>query len=86
MADLEHLHTAISDLAKLYVFRSRDDSPYFGVTVARAYTLRALCLLGETTMTDLAREVTVPVGTMTGVVDELVLDVDSAPLARGSHA
>lgn len=70
--DLERLHSAISDLVKLYQFRNRDEKLYSGVTVAQAYCLRALWLRGPLSMGELAREVTVPVSTMTGVVDQLV--------------
>lgn len=69
---LEELHTALSDLVKLYQFRSRDEKLYYGVTVAQAYCMRALWLHGPLTMGRLARELTLRVSTMTGVVDQLV--------------
>lgn len=70
-SDIEDLHTALSELVKLYQFRSRDEKLWYGVTVAQAYCLRALWQGGSMTMTDLARAVTVSVSTMTGVVDQL---------------
>ena len=71
-ADLEDLHSALSDLVKLYQFRSRDERLYYGVTVGQAYCMRALWLGDELAMTDLARSVTVSLSTMTGIVDQLV--------------
>jgi DNA-binding MarR family transcriptional regulator len=70
-AELEMLHTALSELVKLYQFRNRDEKLYYGVTVAQAYCLRSLWLSGPLSMRDLARAVTVSLSTLTGVVDQL---------------
>jgi len=69
--ELEELHTALSDLVKLYQFRNRDEKLYYGVTVAQAYCLRALWQSGPLSMRELASAITVSVSTLTGVVDQL---------------
>lgn len=66
------LHTALSNLVKIYQFRSRDENLHNGVTVSQAYCLRALWKYGEMKMGELAQDLSLSISTMTGVVDQLV--------------
>lgn len=70
--DPDRLHAALSDLVKMYQFRSRDEHLSYGVTVSEAYCLRALWRNGRMSMGALADDLALKVSTMTGVVDQLV--------------
>ena len=69
--DLRQLDQRLNDLAKLYQFRSLDDSLYGGLTVSQSYTMRRLYFHGPCTMGNLAAHLDVRLSTMTGVVDQL---------------
>jgi MarR family transcriptional regulator, 2-MHQ and catechol-resistance regulon repressor len=68
IADLDD---ALSDLAKLYQFRSLEERLYGGLTVSQSYCLRDLYFKGPRTMSELAALLGVRLSTMTGVVDQL---------------
>jgi DNA-binding MarR family transcriptional regulator len=65
------LDAALTDLAKLYQFRSLDEPLYGGLTVSQSYTLRQLYFGGPAPMGALAAALGVQLSTMTGVVDQL---------------
>ncbi len=69
--DLLRLDSALTDLAKLYQFRSLDEPLYGGLTVSQSYTLRQLYFHGPATMGALAAALGVQLSTMTGVVDQV---------------
>lgn len=68
LLDLDH---ALNDLAKLYQFRSLDETLYGALTVSQSYTLRELYFRGPRSMGALAASLGVRLSTMTGVVDQL---------------
>ena len=63
---VQELDRALTDLAKLYQFRSLDARSYAGLTVSQNYTLRDLYFNGPRTMSELAAQLGVPLSTMTG--------------------
>lgn len=65
------LDEALTDLAKLYQFRSLEERLYGGLTVSQSYCLRDLYFKGPQTMSQLASLLGVRLSTMTGVVDQL---------------
>lgn len=70
--DPDQLHTALSNLVKMYQFRSRDENLFYGVTVSQSYCLRALWKNGKMNMGALAQDLSLSISTLTGVVDQLV--------------
>ncbi len=66
--DLDH---ALTDLAKLYQFRSLEERLYGGLTVSQSYAMRSLYFRGPQPMGALAAELGVRLSTMTGVVDQI---------------
>jgi DNA-binding MarR family transcriptional regulator len=68
---LRALDDALTELAKLYQFRSLEARSYAGLTVSQNYTLRDLFMRGPRSMSELAVQLGVPLSTMTGVVDQL---------------
>jgi DNA-binding MarR family transcriptional regulator len=69
--DVRALDDALTDLAKLYQFRSLEEPLYGGLTVSQSYTLRSLYFQGQQSMSALAAGLGVRLSTMTGVVDQL---------------
>lgn len=65
------LDEALTDLAKLYQFRSLEERLYGGLTVSQSYSLRELYFKGPRAMSELAVQLGVRLSTMTGVVDQL---------------
>lgn len=65
------LDEALTELAKLYQFRSLEERLYGGLTVSQSYTLRDLYFKGQRSMSQLAALLGVRLSTMTGVVDQL---------------
>ena len=65
------LDHALTDLAKLYQFRSLEERLYGGLTVSQSYSLRSLYFQGPRSMSALAAELGVRLSTMTGVIDQL---------------
>jgi DNA-binding MarR family transcriptional regulator len=65
------LDDALTELAKLYQFRSLEARSYAGLTVSQNYTLRDLYFKGPRSMSELAARLGVPLSTMTGVIDQL---------------
>jgi DNA-binding MarR family transcriptional regulator len=65
------LDHALTDLAKLYQFRSLEERIYGGLTVSQSYSIRSLYFDGPRSMSGLAAELGVRLSTMTGVVDQL---------------
>lgn len=65
------LDEALTDLAKLYQFRSLEERLYAGLTVSQSYGMRELYFKGPQSMGALAALLGVPLSTMTGVVDQL---------------
>lgn len=76
------LDDALTELAKLYQFRSLDARSYGGLTVSQNYTLRDLFFNGPRSMSELAAQLGVPLSTMTGVIDQLE---DKGLVERGDH-
>jgi MarR family 2-MHQ and catechol resistance regulon transcriptional repressor len=68
---VQALDEALTELAKLYQFRSLDARSYGGLTVSQSYTLRDLYFNGPRTMSQLAALLGVRLSTMTGVIDQL---------------
>src|SRR5438105_1035647 len=68
---IQELDAALTELAKLYQFRSLEAGSYGGVTVSQSYTLRDLFFKGPRSMTQLAALLGVRLSTMTGVIDQL---------------
>ena len=68
---LHALDEALTDLAKLYQFRSLEEKLYAGLTVSQSYCMRDLYFKGPQSMSALAALLGVPLSTMTGVVDQL---------------
>jgi DNA-binding MarR family transcriptional regulator len=68
---LRALDDALTQLAKLYQFRSLEARSYGGLTVSQNYTLRDLYFRGPRSMSELAAQLGVPLSTMTGVIDQL---------------
>jgi len=62
---------ALTNLAKLYQFRSLEERLYGGLTVSQSYCLRDLFVMGPRTMGQLADSLGVRLSTMTGIVDQL---------------
>lgn len=62
---------ALTELAKLYQFRSLEARSYAGLTVSQNYTMRDLFFNGPRRMSELAGQLGVPLSTMTGVIDQL---------------
>ena len=65
------LDEALTELAKLYQFRSLEARSYAGLSVSQNYTLRDLYFRGARSMSELAAQLGVPLSTMTGVIDQL---------------
>ncbi len=65
------LDNALTELAKLYQFRSLEARSYAGLTVSQNYALRDIYFNGPLSMSELAAHLGVPLSTMTGVVDQL---------------
>jgi MarR family 2-MHQ and catechol resistance regulon transcriptional repressor len=65
------LDEALTNLAKLYQFRSLEEQGYAGLTVSQSYSLRDLYFKGPRSMSELAAQLGVRLSTMTGVVDQL---------------
>lgn len=70
-ASLRALDHALNDLAKLYQFRSLDETLYGALTVSQSYSLRELYFNGPRSMGELAERLGVRLSTMTGIVDQL---------------
>src|SRR5262245_41936860 len=70
-APVHELDDALTELAKLYQFRSLEARSYGGMTVSQSYTLRDLYFKGPRSMSQLAELLGVRLSTMTGVVDQL---------------
>lgn len=68
---VEALDEALTELAKLYQFRSLEARSYGGLSVSQSYTLRDLYFNGPRSMSELAGLLGVRLSTMTGVVDQL---------------
>jgi DNA-binding MarR family transcriptional regulator len=68
---IDELDESLTNLAKLYQFRSLEERGYAGLTVSQSYTLRDLYFSGPRSMGDLASMLRVRLSTMTGVVDQL---------------
>lgn len=68
---LRALDDALTELAKLYQFRSLEARSYGGLTVSQNYTVRDLYFKGPRRMSELAAQLGVPLSTMTGIVDQL---------------
>jgi DNA-binding MarR family transcriptional regulator len=68
---IQALDEALTELAKLYQFRSLEARSYGGLTVSQNYTLRDLYFKGPRSMSELAGQLGVPLSTMTGVIDQL---------------
>lgn len=68
---IAELDEALTDLAKLYQFRSLEERLYGGLTVSQSYCLRDLYFKGPRSMSELAALLGVRLSTMTGVVDQL---------------
>jgi DNA-binding MarR family transcriptional regulator len=68
---LEGLDAALTELAKLYQFRSLDQPLYGQLTVSQNYCLRSLHGREPQSMGALASELRVRLSTMTGIVDQL---------------
>jgi MarR family 2-MHQ and catechol resistance regulon transcriptional repressor len=65
------LDEALTELAKLYQFRSLEERLYGGLTVSQSYCLRDLYFKGPQSMSGLATLLGVRLSTMTGVIDQL---------------
>jgi MarR family 2-MHQ and catechol resistance regulon transcriptional repressor len=65
------LDEALTDLAKLYQFRSLEERGYAGMTVSQSYSLRDLFFNGPRSMSQLAAMLRIRLSTMTGVIDQL---------------
>jgi MarR family transcriptional regulator, 2-MHQ and catechol-resistance regulon repressor len=76
------LDEALTELAKLYQFRSLEARAYAGLTVSQNYTLRDLFFKGPRSMSELAAQLRVPLSTMTGVIDQLE---SKGLVERGDH-
>ena len=68
---ITELDDALTDLAKLYQFRSLEERLYGGLTVSQSYCLRDLYFKGPQSMSELATLLGVRLSTMTGVIDQL---------------
>jgi DNA-binding MarR family transcriptional regulator len=74
--ELEHdaveLHSALSDLIRLYQFRDRSRICCEDVSVTQCYALNAIIRLGSPTLRELAEEMYLDKSTTSRVVDSLV--------------
>jgi len=68
---IQALDDALTNLAKLYQFRSLEEQGYEGLTVSQSYTMRDLYYKGPRSMSELAAQLGVRLSTMTGVIDQL---------------
>jgi DNA-binding MarR family transcriptional regulator len=68
---IQELDEALTNLAKLYQFRSLEERGYEGLTVSQSYSMRDLYLKGPRSMSELATQLGVRLSTMTGVIDQL---------------
>ena len=68
---IQELDDALTNLAKLYQFRSLEERGYEGLTVSQSYTMRDLYYKGPRSMSELAAPLGVRLSTMTGVIDQL---------------
>lgn len=63
---------ALSELARRYQFRNRDEVCCYGLTVSQCYALQALGAEGQLTVTDVAERLGLDLSSATRVVDQLV--------------
>ena len=68
---IQGLDEALTNLAKLYQFRSLEERGYEGLTVSQSYSMRDLYFNGPRSMSELAAQLGVRLSTMTGVIDQL---------------
>lgn len=73
---------ALSELARRYQFRSRDEVCCYGLTVSQCYALQALYWEGSLTGSDVAERLGLDLSTTTRVIDQLV----KKKLASRSHS
>jgi MarR family transcriptional regulator, 2-MHQ and catechol-resistance regulon repressor len=71
LKSIQALDDALTDLAKLYQFRSIEEQLYAGLTVSQSYYMRDLYFKGPQSMSALATMLGVRLSTMTGVIDQL---------------
>jgi len=66
------IYHALSDLARRYQFRSRDEICCYGLTVSQCYALKYLAYRESAHMTELSTQLSLDVSTTTRLVDHLV--------------
>jgi len=66
------VYRALSDLARRYQFRNRDEVCCYGLTVSQCYALQFLAERNKATSTDLAARLGLDLSTTTRLVDQLV--------------
>ncbi|MBI3609648.1 MAG: MarR family transcriptional regulator [Nitrospirae bacterium] len=66
------LYRALSDLARRYQFRNRDEVCCYGLTVSQCYALQALSEKGVLASSELASGLGLDLSTTTRLVDQLV--------------
>ncbi len=66
------VYRALSDLARRYQFRNRDEVCCYGLTVSQCYALQYLAERNKATSTDLAARLGLDLSTTTRLVDQLV--------------
>jgi len=66
------IYRALSDLARRYQFRNRDEVCCYGLTVSQCYALQFLAGCGKATSSDLAARLGLDLSTTTRLVDQLV--------------
>lgn len=66
------IYRALSDLARRYQFRNRDEVCCYGLTVSQCYALQFLAERGKAASSDLAARLGLDLSTTTRLVDQLV--------------
>lgn len=66
------VYRALSDLARRYQFRNRDEVCCYGLTVSQCYAVEFLAGLDSVTTSDLAQQLGLDLSTTTRLVDQLV--------------
>ena len=66
------MYRALSDLARRYQFRNKDEVCCYGLTVSQCYALEALFREGPMATSELARRLNLDLSTTTRLVDQLV--------------
>ena len=67
-----HIYQALSELARRYQFRNRDEVCCYGLTVSQCYALEALSESGKMPSSDLAIRLGLDLSSTTRLVDQLV--------------